>query len=47
MGNLIWLLAFGALFFFMMRWGCGGGHNHESHNKGGHEQNEDKSGGCH
>lgn len=28
MENLIWLIAIGALFFFMMRWGCGAGHGH-------------------
>jgi hypothetical protein len=35
MENLIWLVALGALFYFMMRQGgCCGGHSHKNHNDG-------------
>ena len=58
MENLIWIIAIGALFYFMMRrGGCGGGHSHgghgdndqkHNHGAGGHDdQSKNKSGGCH
>lgn len=33
MEGLLWLLVFGALFYFMMRYGCGA---HMVHGHGGH-----------
>lgn len=54
MGNLLWLIAIGALFFFMMRRGCGAGHrhgrhgqNHEPDANSPHKEHKRKSGGCH
>ncbi len=56
LGNLLWIVGIGAVFFLMMRKGggfCGSGHNedHESHKKelGDHSQGDDKKqpkGGC-
>lgn len=41
MESILWFLIIGALFFFMMRYGCGapiGGHaGHENGSGGGHE----------
>lgn len=43
LGSLLWILVWGALFFWMMRSGCGahiGGHaggGHEEHGRGGPE----------
>jgi hypothetical protein len=53
MGNLIWLVVAGPLFFFMMRRGCGAGpgsgrrsHKRESDDSGSHGEHKHKSGGC-
>lgn len=39
MEGLLWFLAFGALFYLMMRFGCGG---HGGHGHGRHEEYIDK-----
>jgi YHS domain-containing protein len=42
--SLVWILVWGGLFFFMMRFGCGAhvmGHRHGGH---GHEKGEGASG---
>ena len=55
LGNLLWVVGIGAVFFLMMRKGggcCGGGHNDDGSNKKeleGHNLGDDKNqprGGC-
>jgi hypothetical protein len=45
-GSLLWIIAIGALVYFMMKKGggcCGGGHDHDKD----HETNKDQpKGGC-
>jgi hypothetical protein len=45
-GSLLWIVAIGALVYFMMKKGgscCGGGHDHDK----GHQTNKDQpKGGC-
>ena len=41
MGTLLWLLAFGGLFYFMMRFGCGA---HMAHGHGAGNESEHAGG---